>query len=197
MQLKKITLNFLPKYVMFYDWLETDHMKEYQNVIVYRVNRDLINDIINYQVRIIDTTFYMINKPVILSDSYNCIAILPDENGCIKLCSSLLLEDELKINDEIGEQKLHKFNYQKERAINNESDLRIVNEIKSTISTAVKRMEKDNDLAKVNYFYYELFKKKSKNLHFMIQKINDQIEREITEKEIYLYQLIKKSYKLV
>ena len=58
-------------------------------------------------------------------------------------------------------------------------------------------IKSNNDLDKLKYLYYEWFNKNEsdfdKMLHCMIKKI----DLPVTEKEKYIYGLIKKSYKFV
>ena len=196
MQIKKIKLNFLSSYVMFYDWLETDDIKDYYNVSIYRVNNETLNDFIKNHIMLNDN-FSIVNKPIIISDTYSSIAIIFDTNGNSKYKSSLLLNDELHINDDAKNIKLSKFTYIKNTEGYNAIELRQVTHIRTTLKNELNIIESENDKYKLEYFYYKLFNKKCDNFNSMISQIDKKINDTITDEEIYLYDIIQKKYKLV
>lgn len=196
MQIKKIKLNLLPSYIMFYDWLKCDDIKEYYNITAYRVNCETVQDFIKYRIKLVNK-IAIINKPIIISDTFNSMAIVFDENGNSVYKSSLLLNDEIYINDEIINFKLSKFNYDKIFVQNNTNELRQITHIKNTILQELSIIENENDIPKLEFFYYELFNKKGISFKNMVGQIYDKLNNDITEKEIYLYDLIQKNYKVV
>ena len=196
MQIKKIKLNLLPSYVMFYDWLKNDDIRDYYNISAYRVNSETLKDFMRYRIKI-KIDMFKNNMPIIISDTYNSMAIVFDENGYSIDKSSLLLNDEIFINDEIINEKLSRLVYEKTIIQNNGSELRQITHIKKIILNQLNIIEDENDIFKLRYFYYELFNKKGAGFKSMIDQIYDKLNSGITEKEIYLYDLIQKSYKAV
>ena len=197
MLIKKIKLNFLPSYVMFYDWLSSDDIKEYQNIPVYRVKSNIINDFINYKLQLLDDDYNKLNKIIIISDSYSSLAVMFDESGYNVLKSSTLLDDEIRINDIIKDLKLTNIKYLKKQIEKNDEELRIVMQIKDTINNELVKIKMEADYVKLSYFYYELFNKKCNNYPLMLKQIQERINKDLTDKEIYLYNMIQKCYKLV
>ena len=196
MQIKKIKLNFLTSYVMFYDWLKSDDIKEYSNVSIYRVNNEAINDFMEYNIVLRDE-ISIINKPAIFTDTYNSLAIIFDKNGNSVYKSSLLLEDEININEDAINLKLSSFNYDKVSKNGKDDEIRLIAHIKSTILNELEIIDKEENSSKLEYFYYELFNKKGVNYNKMINQIKEELNGNLSEKEIYLYEIIQKSYKLV
>ena len=196
MLVKNIKLNFSESYFMFYDWLDTDDIKEYKNIPLYRVSNNTLNDFINYEFRLLDESIFKRNI-VLFSDTYDYIAIMFDSNGYCILKSSILLEDEIKLGNSIDDLKITKVIYTKNNINNASDDLRINKKIKETLNNEISKLEENNDIDKAQYLYYEWFKKKDNNFDKMINHMKEKINNPITENEIYIYDLIKKSYKLV
>lgn len=197
MQVNNIKLNLLPRYYMFYDWLKNDNIKTYQKVSLYRVSNITFNDFINYNVKILDESIYLENNPVIFSDSYSYVAIMFDKDGNSYLKSSLLLEDELKLSSKVDDLKLTKIIYSKSSEVENDNELRLNTEIKKIILKEINSLEKNNNIEKIKYLYYEWFNKNTDNLSLMIKNMKNKIDKEITSKEIYIYGLIQKCYRTV
>ena len=66
MQVKHVKLNLLDSYWMFYDWLSSDQIKDYNNVNVYRVSSKILNDFMTNQFKI-TKGFEFCQKPIIFS----------------------------------------------------------------------------------------------------------------------------------
>ena len=196
MQVKHVKLNLLDSYWMFYDWLSSDQIKDYNNVNVYRVSSKILNDFMTNQFKI-TKGFEFCQKPIIFSDSYSCVAITFDNDGCSLLKSSLLLEDELSLNKEIDELKQISIKYEIINQDERCNNLRINQEIKQIIIKEIEQMEKNNEIEKIAYFYYEWFKEVSNDYKIMIKKMKQRINSIISDDEIYIYELIKKCYKPV
>ena len=196
MILKKIKLNFLDNYYLFYDWLDSDNIKEYYNITLYKVSSKVISDLINYKIKIFNETILKDNNIAIFTDSFSFIAIMFNNYNSIAK-SSLLLKDEQKIYDTIDNIKEIKLDYQKLEKDKKETDLRINNMIRNTINVEINNIIKNNQIEKLEYLYYEWFNKKENNINIMLSNINKQIKLPITNNEIYIYDLIKKTYKLV
>ncbi len=196
MQVKSIKLNFMSNYYMFYDWLSSDSITEFKNVNVYRVDSQTLSDFLEYNVTILKNSIYLPNKPLLFSDTFSYVGIIFDHKGKSILKSSLSLEDEFKISKQIGDLRLSKIPYHKSLKDNLDSDLRLNHEIKQTIINELDDIAKENNTDKLTYYYYEWFNVAKKDEKQMLKKMYASVNN-ITEKEIYICDLIKKSNKVV
>ena len=197
MKVDNLKLNFLDSYYMFYDWLESDVIEKYGSVVLYKVSAKTISDFINYKVKILDSRLIKQSKVLLFSDGYSFIALEFDKNGSSLYKSSLLLEDELKLDKTLDNLKFIKINYEKIIKDNNCTDLRINEEIRKTIKIELKCLKESNDGDKLSYLYYEWFNKTESSMEKMLEIMYKKIEMPLTLKEKNIYDLIKKSYKLV
>lgn len=196
MKVNNIKLNFLDNYYMFYEWLDTDNIEIIDNINIYRIPTDNLNDLYEYKIRVLDESIIK-NNTVILSDTFNFIAVEFDENGYSMYKSSLLLEDEVKLYDIVDSLKEINIIYTKVEKEKRENDLRINMEIKKLIQTEVNTLKENNNIEKLKYLYYEWFDKKENDISKIINNMNKRLKSPLNSKDVYIYDLIKRSYKLV
>ena len=197
MEAKNIKLNFLDKFYMPYDWLNTDKIINYSKMSIYRITSKALNEFINYKIRILDETIFKNNNPALFSDTYNYIAIIFNKNGYSISKSSLLLEDEFKLNQNIDDLKVSKVIYNRLDLEKKDNDLRINTEMRKTIEIELDKLQKENNLEKLTYLYYEWFNKKENDLQKMLTDMHNKILMPLSNNEKNIYEIIKKSYKLV
>ena len=193
MKIPNITLNFQEKYYPFYEWLKDDNIECFNNVVLYKVSSKTINDFIEYKVRLLGID----KSPVIFSDGYSFIALELDEKGNAIYKSSLLLNDEIELTNKCDNLNKTKIEYQKLFMEKRSNDLREYEQIKKTINLELQVIREKHDIEKLEYLYYEWFKKSSNSFSYMLRKMEEKLLLPIGEDEIYIYNLIKKTYKLV
>lgn len=196
MRIDKLKLNFFKEYYLFYDWLESDNIIEEKNIILVKVKSCVIKDFINYQIKLLDTDLKQ-NNILLFTDGYSFIAIKFDKEGNTLAKSSLLLEDEIKLEEKIDELKLVNITYEKLKKASYTPELRADAIIKLALQNAILALEAENNYDKLAYFYYEWFHKTEKDIMKMISNMQKRLCKNIGADETYVYYLIKRSYKTV
>jgi len=197
MKINKLKLNFLDSYYMFYDWLDTDEIESNLSLMVYKVSSKVVSDFISYNIKLNDLSILKDGNALLFTDSYTYIAIEFDKDGNSLYKSSLLLEDELRLNTKVDTLKNIKVNYEILSENQSNKDLRINEEIRKTIKVELNNLYHTKNEDKIKYLYYEWFQKAEKYIEKMIKCMNKKIDMPLTILEKNIYDLIKKSYKLV
>ena len=196
MKIDKIKLNFFRSFHLFYDWLNTDNIKEWKNVVLVRVRSDVISDIIHNDVKLIDTDLK--NYQVLLfTDTYTYVALHFKKDGSSFERSSLLLNDEMKLENKVDDLKLVSFKYEIINTVPTTCELRGNEQIKKVLKNEITKLEKENNIDKLTYFYYEWFKKESLSKEKMLESMYEQLSQPISEEEKRMYFLVKNNYKMV
>ncbi len=194
MIINSIKLNFLDKYYHFYEWLNDDNIQDYKNVELIKVSSKTLNDLIAYQVKLLNDN---LNKDIYLfTDSYSYIAIKFKNNMSI-LKSSLLLEDEYNLKKSLNKAKYIKLNYQKLELEKEDQDIRLNSLIKKYLVTEINKIKDQNDLDKIRYIYYEWFQHTESDVQKMLNKMLAYLDKPVDDKIKYIYNLFKNTYKLV
>lgn len=197
MRVDKIKLNFLDKYYMFYDWLETDAIENVSNLMLYKVSSKVLSEFIQYKIKLSDSKLISNSQYAIFSDGFSYIAIEFDEQNISAYKSSLLLNDEIRLNNLIDAAEEIDLKYEKISADKSNNDLRINEEIRQTIEVELNNIKENLDIDKLKYLYYEWFKKTENNFDTMFYQMSKKLIMPLTKDEKYIYELIKKSYRLV
>lgn len=182
-------LNFQDKYYAFYDWFNTDHIQEYNHIKYYKVDTKTLNDLINYVVKMETGSSFV----YIFSDTFTYIALIFNNNIAYQI-SSVMLNDEYKLKKIYRDLKYTKLNYEKLKVREKCEDLRYMEVIKKALLDEVSLLS-DNDEDKIKYLYYEWFDKKESNIALIKKKMLNKLQKPITSKEKYIYDLILASKK--
>lgn len=194
MIINSIKLNFLDKYYHFYEWLNDDKIQEYKNVELVKVSSKALNDLIAYQVNILNDN---LNKDLyVFTDSYSYVAIKFKNKKSI-LKSSLLLEDEYNLKKILNKAKYIKLTYQKIELEKEDQDIRLNSLIKKYLIKEINKIKDQNDLDKIKYIYYEWFQHTESDGQKMLNKMLNYLDKPIDDKIKYIYDLFKNNYKLV
>lgn len=197
MKIDNLKLNFLDSYYMFYDWLDNDEIETVNKIPVFKVSSKTVNDFICYKIKLNETDFIKNGKILLFTDTYTFIAIEFDEVGNCLYKSSLLLEDELRLSKKVDNLKNIKMDYQILGENSHNKDLRINDKIKKTIKVELDNLLQNQNIDKLKYLYYEWFKRTETDIDKMIKCMYKKLDVPLTEVEKDIYDLIKKSYKLV
>lgn len=194
MIINDITLNFLDNYFPFYEWLENDDIKSYKKCFVYKVETNVINDIIQNEIMALENLPK--NMPIIFTDEYSFVGVDFIDNKSVYK-SSIPLNEEEKIIRLVKYLDNHKLKY---KIISNnkiKNDLRCEKYIKSIISQEIKSLIENNNLEKIKFLYYEWFNKEENDINKIVKNINKKLENSISQNEKRIFNLIKASYKVV
>lgn len=197
MKIKNICLNFLDNYYSFYDWLNTDEIEVKKDIYLHKVTSKTIEDFIAYKIKLKDLKLLENDQCLLFTDDFSFLAIEFDECGNSIYKSSLLIKDEIKILNQSYTLNYEKIDYEKLYQESTANDLRINAKIRQTIIVELKTLEKSNNFDKLEFLYYQWFDKQEMNFEKMIDNMYRKLSYPITQKENYIYELIKSSYKLV
>ena len=201
-----LLLNFQEKFCMFYEWDEHDEIEYIKKVPLYHVTSKAYLDFLNKKITtnkdflksIENKTKLKQNKYLkyscIVSDGKNSIALEFNDNGKVINKSSLMLEDELNINEFMYTINLSKIDYEilGEEIIEKETRQEL--NIKRLLKIEIDTMYNKKEFSKLKYIYLEWFNELLDNVENMYCNMINKINDKLTEKEYKIYELIKLSY---
>ena len=202
-----ILINFKEEVYDFFDWNYSDEIEHIRKIPVIRVDSKSFYDIKhNYVkmdddilIKIKDRTEVFDNRKVkvlkyalLLTNGTEVIGFNLDENGINKYTSNLLVDEEsevLEICERLDEEKIG-FKIIKTKQVDEfitRNDKNIIKYIKKEI----KLLDKQNDLEKLKYLYYECFETKTDSKNKIIKEINECLNNYNEKIFIKIYDFLK------
>lgn len=201
-----VLLNFHEDYYMFYEWDEFDNIDFVKKIPLFHIDSKELNQMIskifkvelNFLNQIDNKTKLKNNKYLkyacIVSDGKNSLGLEFNKDGMIINKSSLIIDDELNINEFIYSINKAKINYIIIKNQNIFKEVRQITKIKNILSKEVESMYKNKNHSKLKYIYLEWFELILEDIDLMYKNMLEKIDGEFGDKEYYIYELIKKSY---
>ena len=201
-----VLLNYQDKYFMFYEWDELDVIEFVKKIPLFHVDSKVVIDMISKIFKIEDSFLKQIENKTklkqnkylkyncIVSDGKNSLALEFNEDGEVINKSSLMVEDELNINEFIYSIKESKINYE---IIKNDiltKEIRQEIKIKKILKLEIESMYEKKEYSKLKFIYLEWFNEILDNIDTMYNNMLNSIKNKLTEKEYHIYELIKLSY---
>lgn len=201
-----VLLNFQEKYCMFYEWDEQDEIEFIKKTPLYHIDSKTYIDLFSNKIKVNgDFLKHIENKTklksnnfleyaAVFSDGKNSIALEFNNKGEVINKSSLMLEDELNINEFMYSINLSELNYE---IINSEiryKETRQELKIKRILKLEIDSMYRNNELSKMKYIYLEWFNELLDNIDKMYNIMINKIKDNLSDKEYEIYELIKLSY---
>jgi len=201
-----LLLNFQDKYCMFYEWDQEDSIEFIKKIPIFHINSKTYIDFLTKKITLTDEFLKLIENKTkikqnnylkytsIFSDGKNSIALEFNDDGLVINKSSLMLEDELNINEFMYSIKLSEIDYQ---IVNEDKLLKETRQelkIKRLLELEIETMYKKKEFSKLKYIYLEWFDKLLENVDLMYNDMLKKIGENLTEKEYAIYELIKLSY---
>ena len=189
-----IILNFHNNFYEFYDWNKSDQLTTIRKIPIFGISTKKLNEIKNNKIKfdndflesIKNKTEYYSNRSIknleycfLLTDFYEVIAI--NIEGKIKY-SSLQVDEELDILEESHIKEINlKYDLIKK---NKNNFLKTRNFIlkEKFIKKELKKLEKEKDLDKIRYLYFECFNKKETDIEKILKKLNNSLD----EKNVFI-----------
>ncbi len=186
-----IKVNLKDKLYNFYEWNNEDNILILNKVIVYLVNEETYNDILNMRIKVKDEFLKNIklnNNICIFSNDIDCVCVKFNNDGVIELISKLDLEEESDILDEVNFKNRLDLKYTKINKSNNYSfNTRREDEIVSVLNDYIKNEK--NNIELIDYLYNEWFNSnRCKNKY---DKLLHAINGKFSVKHEELYDVIK------
>lgn len=202
-----VLLNFQDKYCMFYEWDKDDNVDFIKKIPLFHVDSktyiDLFSKVVNINIDFLKSidnkTKLKQNKflkyTCIFSDGKNSLALEFNDNGLVINKSSLMLEDELNINEFMYSISLSNIDYQiisADNTINRET--RQEEKVKRILKLEVNNMYKNKEYSKLKYIYLEWFNELLDSNDKMYSNMLDRLNETLEDKEYAIYEIIKLSY---
>ena len=201
-----LLLNFQEKYCMFYEWDEQDEIEFIKKIPLYHIDSKTYIDLFNKKIKVNEEFLKSIeNKTKLKSNNYlehtavfsdgkNSIALEFNNNGNVINKSSLMLEDELNINEFMYSTSVSELNYEIVEDDIREKETRQEQKIKKLLRLEIDFMYYNKEFSKLKYIYLEWFNELLDNIDKMYNNMLDKIKSNITDKEYEIYELIRLSY---
>ena len=201
-----ILLNFDEYYFKFYEWDKDDTIEDVKKIPIKHIDSNTMFDLLVNKIKV-DKAFIegiknktklkdnkVLKYACIFSDSKNALAIEFNENGESINKSSLLLVDEININEFMFNINLTEIKYDilEKDIIYNE--LRQDRKIKRLIKIEIDNLYKKHNDSKLKYLYLEWFNKLEDERDIMYKQMLNRLNNNLTKKEYDIYELIKISY---
>jgi len=201
-----VYLNYQDVYYMFYEWDELDNVEFVKKIPLFHVNSKTIIDFLTKKVKVTEEFLEKIENKTktknntylryccIISDGKNSLALEFDEFGISTYKSSLILDDEISINEFIYNVKEGIIDYLALESESIKSETRLDERVKKVLRLEIDNMYKSQNYSKLKYIYLEWFGIYLDNFKKMYENMIERIEGKLTEKEYLIYDLIKLSY---
>lgn len=195
-----IVLNFNKDFYNFFEWNKNDNVinvkkipiflidndtftsMKYDNVIVSKDFIDLIRD------KTYTYTRSKLGISCLVSNNKEVIAVLFNDNGNLIKRSSLMLDEEEEVLDEIENDSLYKINIIKRRKVNIENVNRNIKEKKDFLIKYIN--EEKNDI-NLKYLYYDYFEKDENNIKTIKSDLIKEIKNNWNKRFDSFYNTVK------
>lgn len=195
-----IVLNFNKDFYNFFEWNKNDNVinvkkipiflidndtftsMKYDNVIVSKDFIDLIRD------KTYTYTRSKLGISCLVSNNKEVIAVLFNDNGNLIKRSSLMLDEEEEVLDEIENDSLYKINIIKRRKVNIENVNRNIKEKKDFL---IKYINKETNDINLKYLYYDYFERDENNIKTIKNDLIKEIKNNWNKRFDSFYNTVK------
>lgn len=201
-----IVLNFNNDFYEFYEWDKNDNLTLIKKIPLIKVESDFLDQVFNLKLKIDDPLILEItdkcevnNKKkkilkyaCLLTDSYRIIGILLNNKGEIIKLSDLLIDEAYEALNISKRLQTKNIAYNILGTRNNNYFLtRNEIKIKEYMELELKRINKENDLEKLKYLYFEFFNKTPTADLNIYKELLKTINTNLTTNHLKLYKLLK------
>lgn len=196
-----IVLNFNKNYYNFFEWNKKDNIINIKKIPLFMVNNDIFKsmkyDIVTTSksfIEIIKEKTYTYNRQKIgpsclVSNGKEVIGLLFNEKGDLIKRSSLLLDEEEEVLDEIYSDEIFNIDIVKIKRCNDENNTnRIEKEKKEFL---LKYINKENNDINLKYLYYDYFEKDEVNTSIIKDSLIQEIKYNWNKKFDNFYETVK------
>ena len=180
-----IVLNFNKEYYNFFEWNKKDNIINVKKIPLFMVSNSIFNnmkyDIVKVSsdfINMIKDKTYIYSKKdsiisCLISNGKEVIGIMFDTEGNVIKRSSLLLDEEEEVLDEVYDENVFNIDIVsvKKRKISNINRMQ-----KDKSNYLLKYIKKENNTLNLKYLYYDYFEEEEED----IVKIKDRLNYEIT-----------------
>ena len=195
-----IVLNFNKEYFSFYEWNKKDSIINVKKIPLFIVDNNTFN-IMKYDKVTVDISFinlikdktylYSKNKignAILISNTKEVIGVLFDNSGNLIKRSSLLIDEEEEVLDEIDNDDIYNINIISNKKIKREEINRSEREKKTLLNKYIK---KENNITNLKYLYYDYFEKDEDNINTIKDNLLEKINGPWSDKLNSFYNTVK------
>ena len=200
-----IILNFTDTnlYYDFYEWKQDDKLINIKKIPVFKVDKKIISEFINYNIKVDKSFLKKIEGKAILSkkDKYDYICLLSntektigvcfDNNGKLLYISSMLIDEENDANTLSKKLTNNKITYKKNKK--NKINYTMLREdyIKRLfIEKKIKNIYNNQNFNELKYLYFEIFNKIDNDYNSMYKDMINGLNSYVDEKYNSLYEVL-------
>lgn len=200
-----IILNFTDTnlYYDFYEWKQDDKLINIKKIPVFKVDKKIISEFINYNIKVDKSFLKKIEGKAILSkkDKYDYICLLSntektigvcfDNNGKLLYISSMLIDEENDANSLSKKLTNNKITYKKNKK--NKINYTMLREdyIKRLfIEKKIKNIYNNQNFNELKYLYFEIFNKIDNDYNSMYKDMINGLNSYVDEKYNSLYEVL-------
>lgn len=200
-----IILNFTDTnlYYDFYEWKQDDKLINIKKIPVFKVDKKIISEFINYNIKVDKSFLKKIEGKAILSkkDKYDYICLLSntektigvcfDNNGKLLYISSMLIDEENDANTLSKKLTNNKITYKKNKKnIINYTMLREDYIKRLFIEKKIKNIYNNQNFNELKYLYFEIFNKIDNDYNSMYKDMINGLNSYVDEKYNSLYEVL-------
>lgn len=196
-----IVLNFNKDYYDFFEWNKKDNVVNIKKIPLFIVNNDIFNSM-KYDSVSVNTGFidsirdktYTYNRQKIgntclLSNGKQVLGVLFNDKGDLIKRSSLLLDEEEEVLDEIYSNEVTDINIVKiKKGKSNENVNRVQKEKKDFL---IRYINKEKNSINLKYLYYDYFEKDEEDANIIREGLINEIKNNWNKKFDTFYETVK------
>lgn len=201
-----VILNFTNNYYYeLYEWDKKDNLLNFKKIPIFYVNNTVIEDFINYIIKIDKKMLRMIENQsivskkekinhlysMIISNGKKSIGVEFDKNGISKYKSAMLLDEEedvnrIAINNKLSIIKYTKLSFNKKKLLRQEAYK------KELIVKELRKIYNQKEYGKLKYIYYEINNKILNDYDLIFNNLINSIDNNINKYDFLLMGLNNK-----
>ncbi len=195
-----IVLNFNRDYFNFFEWSRKDCIINIKKIPLFLID-DSSLDILKYDNVVVSEDFislirdktytYTRNKigiACLVSNGREVIGVLFNERGCLLKRSSLTLDEEEEVLEEVCSCKSYKIDIVKDTKLKRDDVLRSVREKKSFL---IKYINSEKNIINLRYLYYDYFEKDEEDIKIIRNSLIKEIKNNWNKRFNSFYDTVK------
>lgn len=196
-----IVLNFNKDYYDFFEWNKKDNIVNIKKIPLFIVNNDIFNSMkydsvsvnTNFIDKIRDKTYtynrQKIGNTCLLSDGKQVIGLLFNDKGDLIKRSSLLLDEEEEVLDEIYSNEVTDIDIIRTKKCRRNDNVNRVQKEKREF--LIRYINKEKNIVNLKYLYYDYFEKDEEDSNIIREGLINEIKNNWNKKIDNFYETVK------
>lgn len=195
-----IVLNFEKCFFEFYEWEKNDNIINIKKIPVFFVNNETYKIIkhnsvtvnIEFVDKLRDKTFtynkIKVGPSCLISNGMEVIGLLFNDKGDVIKKSSLLIDEEEEVLEEITDSDVYVIDIVKSRKIKKDNFNRRDSERRDFL---INYINKENNVSNLKYLYYDYFELEENDSNIIKDKLTNEIKNNWNKKFNSFYETVK------